>query len=141
MSAYVEKLRDPRWQKKRLEILSRDNWKCSFCGDIDNTLHVHHESYNGDNPWDAPSDALKTCCDNCHEMVEWFKKEIPGGSIIRVEKLKSLHRKGEFAFFILYEDLRGKFLLPLAFVNRQWCYFPHISEEGCSAISNILKYI
>jgi len=25
---YSEKLKDPRWQKKRLEILSRDNFTC-----------------------------------------------------------------------------------------------------------------
>ena len=30
---YSEKLKDPRWQKKRLEILERDNFRCQYCGD------------------------------------------------------------------------------------------------------------
>ncbi len=29
---YSEKLRDPRWQKKRLQIFERDGWKCRVCG-------------------------------------------------------------------------------------------------------------
>jgi 5-methylcytosine-specific restriction endonuclease McrA len=30
-SKYSEKLRDPRWQKKRLEIFQRDNFICQNC--------------------------------------------------------------------------------------------------------------
>lgn len=65
---YSEKLRDPRWQKKRLEILNRDNFTCLLCQDSDSTLHVHHLSYHG-NPWDAPSDKLQTLCQDCHKVV------------------------------------------------------------------------
>ena len=39
---YVEKLKDPRWQRKRLEILQRDDWKCYWCKDDKTTLNVHH---------------------------------------------------------------------------------------------------
>ena len=28
MSDYVEKLKDPRWQRKRLEIMQRDGFRC-----------------------------------------------------------------------------------------------------------------
>ncbi len=28
---YAEQLKDPRWQKRRLEILQRDEWRC-LCG-------------------------------------------------------------------------------------------------------------
>lgn len=42
---YKEKLKDPRWQKKRLEIFDRDGWKCVECGDKDSTLNVHHIFY------------------------------------------------------------------------------------------------
>lgn len=42
---YSEKLKDPRWQKKRLEILNRDEFACRFCGDNKSTLNVHHISY------------------------------------------------------------------------------------------------
>jgi hypothetical protein len=53
---YSQKLKDPRWQKKRLEILERDGWKCMACGDKEKTLHVHHIFYlPGKEPWDIPS--------------------------------------------------------------------------------------
>lgn len=66
MTSYLEKLKDPRWQKKRLEIFQRDNWKCVECGDDKSTLHVHHEEYSSSDPWNTVNDKLKTLCDNCH---------------------------------------------------------------------------
>lgn len=65
---YSEKLRDPRWQKCRLEILKRDSWSCLRCGDSENELHVHHLNYQfGRDPWDYPSDNLQTLCGKCHK--------------------------------------------------------------------------
>lgn len=67
MSTYSEKLKDPRWQKKRLEILNRDEWECSNCCRTDVTLHVHHEYYvSGREPWDYPAESLTTLCKDCH---------------------------------------------------------------------------
>jgi hypothetical protein len=65
--SYSEKLKDPRWQRKRLEIFQRDNFKCCLCGREDKTLHVHHKKYNGKDPWDISSEFLMTLCENCHE--------------------------------------------------------------------------
>jgi len=31
---YKEKLLDPRWQKKRLEVLERDGWACRALGGV-----------------------------------------------------------------------------------------------------------
>lgn len=42
---YAEMLKEPRWQKRKTEILSRDNFTCQLCGDTENTLHVHHKYY------------------------------------------------------------------------------------------------
>lgn len=65
---YSEKLKDPRWQKKRLEILKRDDFTCQWCGDKANTLHVHHLEYHkGRDPWNYDDDCLITLCVNCHE--------------------------------------------------------------------------
>jgi hypothetical protein len=66
---YQEKLRDPRWQKKRLQILERDGWACRLCGDKEKTLHVHHVHYDSraDGPWDYPDTSLVTLCCECHE--------------------------------------------------------------------------
>lgn len=70
---YSEKLRDPRWQKKRLEILERDGFACRACKDKSTELHIHHESYSG-NPWEAHQDRLRTYCKHCHAVAEYLKK-------------------------------------------------------------------
>lgn len=71
---YAEKLRDPRWQKKRLIILKRDNFKCVYCKDVKTTLHVHHENYKN-NPWDSDNEDLKTVCEHCHELTHFIETE------------------------------------------------------------------
>lgn len=70
---YAEKLKDPRWQKRRLEIMQRDEFSCVECGDSTATLHIHHERYSGE-PWDAPNNSLKTLCAACHSEEECRKK-------------------------------------------------------------------
>jgi len=70
--SYSDKLKDVRWQKRRLEILNRDQWKCTLCGDDKSQLHVHHEKYTGE-PWDAPNRALKTVCEDCHGLLHNIK--------------------------------------------------------------------
>lgn len=68
---YAEKLRDPRWQKKRLEILERDKFTCRVCKDKTRTLHVHHIRYLKDrDPWDYKEFYLVTLCEKCHEKEE-----------------------------------------------------------------------
>jgi hypothetical protein len=65
--AYSEKLKDPRWQKKRLEIMQRDEFKCQICFHDDRTLHIHHYFYeNYKEPWDYDNDTLITLCETCH---------------------------------------------------------------------------
>lgn len=65
--SYAEKLADPRWQKRRLEIFQRDNWKCVSCGNTEMQLEVHHLDYfNGKQPWEYPDDMLVTVCRECH---------------------------------------------------------------------------
>lgn len=67
--SYSEKLKDPRWQKKRLEILNRDGWTCKKCGAKDKTLHVHHIFYSpGKDPWEIRNGFLVTLCEDCHEL-------------------------------------------------------------------------
>lgn len=67
MSDYFEKLKDPRWQKKRLEIFERDGWRCKECYSKEKTLHVHHLFYlKGKEPWEIPNGFLITLCEDCH---------------------------------------------------------------------------
>src|SRR4051812_4429925 len=56
--------RDPRWQKKRLEIMQRDEFSCRKCGNDQATLNVHHTFYSpGRDPWDYPDASLVTLCE------------------------------------------------------------------------------
>lgn len=66
---YYEKLKDPRWQKKRLEILERDFFTCQNCCSPVKELHVHHFKY-GKNPWDIDNKYLITFCKDCHEKIQ-----------------------------------------------------------------------
>lgn len=70
---YSIKLKNPKWQKKRLEIFQRDNFTCVYCSETEETLHVHHEKYIGENPWDTPNEFLKTVCETCHKILEAMK--------------------------------------------------------------------
>jgi hypothetical protein len=65
---YREKLKDPRWQKRRLDILNRDEFRCRLCNAGDETLHVHHKHYSyWKDPWDYKDNELITLCEDCHE--------------------------------------------------------------------------
>jgi hypothetical protein len=64
---YSEKLKHPKWQKKRLEILHRDNFTCVLCGDKETELHINHLKYTGE-PYDAPNEDLETLCKVCHKL-------------------------------------------------------------------------
>jgi hypothetical protein len=69
--SYSELLLDPRWQKKRLNIMQRDQFACNFCGNTKNTLHVHHLQYT-DSPWDIDDKYLVTLCDECHNKIHSY---------------------------------------------------------------------
>lgn len=68
---YAEKLKHPKWQKRRLEVLSRDGFACQLCKDKETELHVHHKKYAGE-PWGAADDDLITYCKVCHYIIEEF---------------------------------------------------------------------
>lgn len=66
--SYAELLKDPRWQKKRLEIMQRDNFTCQHCFATDKSLQVHHLVYEkGKKPWEYENDELITLCEDCHQ--------------------------------------------------------------------------
>lgn len=73
---YSEKLKDPRWQKKRLEIFERDSFYCQRCYDDTSTLMVHHNYYlpNTD-PWEYHNECLVTLCQECHNDEHKYRAE------------------------------------------------------------------
>lgn len=71
MSKYTEQFKDPRWQKKRLEIMERDNFTCQMCGSKVKTLNVHHILYVPNrSPWDYLDEMLVTICEEDHESIK-----------------------------------------------------------------------
>lgn len=73
---YQKLLLDPRWQKRRLDILNRDGFTCRECGATDRTLHVHHMLYRRAlAPWEYDDGALITLCEDCHAQEHETRRE------------------------------------------------------------------
>jgi len=102
-SNYAALCIDPRWQKKRLEIMERDNFTCRSCGDKKTTLNVHHAYYEkGKKPWEYPNRSLVILCEKCHKKRHEMQKEI----------LCSINALDEDEYFGLYH------MLPIAGAER-----------------------
>lgn len=72
--SYSEKLLSPHWQRKRQDILTRDNYTCCHCGDKETTLHVHHKTYiSGRQPWEYDDSNFIVLCKYCHFITEDIK--------------------------------------------------------------------
>src|SRR5882672_3805775 len=76
---YSDNLRDPRWQKLRLQVLERAGWRCQCCADSKSTLHVHHLVYSGE-PWNSPINFLECLCEDCHAWREHWNDAWGGRS-------------------------------------------------------------
>lgn len=60
---YFELLKSPKWQRKRLEIMDRDDFACVRCDERESELQVHHAYYEANrDPWDYPDESLSTLC-------------------------------------------------------------------------------
>jgi len=65
------------WQKKRLEIMQRDEYSCVSCGDDQKTLNVHHKTYRkGADPWEYEDDNFVTLCEECHKDMHEIHNKI-----------------------------------------------------------------
>lgn len=67
--SYSEQLKDPCWQKKRLEVMQRDGFRCQHCLSEDRELQIHHLVYHkGAKAWEYDNNELVTLCRRCHEI-------------------------------------------------------------------------
>lgn len=78
---YSEKLKSPKWLRKKYVILERDNYTCQSCLTTEKQLHVHHTYYTvGKEPWDYPNESLITYCEVCHNthhiLSETLKRDL-----------------------------------------------------------------
>lgn len=92
---YVELLKDPRWQRRRLQIFERDNFECKACGSREKTLHVHHLRYqSGRPPWESPDVDLDTLCEDCHRRLGEERKRARAEFDARAEDYNDLQIMG-----------------------------------------------
>lgn len=121
--AYSDKLKDPRWQKKRLEVLNRDDFTCQICCDNRKTLHVHHRRYiKNKDPWDYPDQLLVTLCEDCHESETNFINE---------------------ALQVLCDEVRAKFFShDIITIARGFCFYekPNGNELSAQSIEYFLEH-
>jgi len=100
MKTYAEKLKDPRWQKRRLLFLERNKWTCKKCGDTKTELHVHHKNYKKNcDPWNYEDVDLDVLCKHCHFFVEEVKDVLNYDSC-KIQK--SIGKEGGRLMFISY---------------------------------------
>lgn len=131
---YAEKLKDPRWQKKRLQILERDNWQCQKCGDGESTLNIHHIQYNG-NPWEANDDKLITVCEDCHTEIERLKgKQIEFNKIQIVKKVTS-----EKQVKVLFISCPGIFRILIKDDHRKFISGFNLSNDTANDILQLIN--
>lgn len=122
--AYRAKFKDPRWQKKRLEVMERDNFECQYCGSGKTTLNIHHLYYIGNkDPWDYPLSALLTLCEICHEDET---ANLPAAEKQLIQALK-------------VAGFNSNNMSELSAALEQWPQTGPIYDPLCSAIAKLLS--
>lgn len=107
---YSEKLKDPRWQRKRLEIMERDEFQCKCCLSKKNTLTVHHKWYiKNKDPWDYVDSCFITFCDKCHTL---FHSEYEDVDIFNYFHKRGLNKTDLFILLWHIEELFKKLGYP-----------------------------
>jgi len=138
---YAELLRDPRWQKKRLEVFDRDDFTCRSCMCGKTPLNVHHLYYvKGKAPWDYPLDAFLTLCDLCHESEKKERPETEGDLLNELKMAGFLANDiGGIAEGIrLYDGAKTKYgwnvadVLYNVLIQKQWADLIYALMESCS---------
>lgn len=96
-SNYSDKLKNPKWQKRRLQIMERDSFECKCCYSAQKELNVHHFNYSKE-PWDSEDFELITLCKDCHKIYHkifdnFDKSIIANLSDLYWSYIKSVNRK------------------------------------------------
>lgn len=75
---YAQRLKDPRWQKKRLELLNKAHWTCEECKAVEpaDGLQIYHVFYMlGKLPWEHDDRIMMVLCDGCHKRRQKVEQE------------------------------------------------------------------
>jgi len=127
MSEYSELLKDPRWQKKRLQIFERDEWRCVWCEEDEITLHVHHLKYENDkDPWEIDNRWLITVCEDCHDY-EYEQRKSEEKALLEVMKLCGMSTS------------HLNYFVSTLFILSQKEFSGWNIERFCSVLSNLIE--
>ena len=97
--------KDPRWQKKRLEIFNRDKFTCQFCQSKTNTLAIHHLEYHDNlKPWEYKDEELLSVCEDCHKK-ETEDRKITEKALLKMLKNKKFSCDDLFQTYLLFYHL------------------------------------
>lgn len=130
MATYAEMYRDPRWQRKRLEVMERAGFACQECSSTTKTLNVHHRLYRkGAAPWAYEDSELMCLCEDCHSEHHDHRKaidaELAEADLFEIPILHALlvgFRMGMVAESGVPEKYVDKKLFPGdASVHAYWC--------------------
>lgn len=129
---YYEQLKDPRWQKMRLEIFEDRGWGCESCGAETKQLHAHHRYYKrGLMAWEYPLTAFSALCDECH-TIQQDLMEKAHANIANHQWIESLSQTGNMSD----EELEV--------IDRFMCFFgmlPELRKEKLSDVGKILDVL
>ena len=76
--AYSDDIKSGKWQRLRLEVMQRDQFRCRACK-CENNLNVHHLYYESDKHiYDYEIESLVTLCENCHSKLHKDLAKVSG---------------------------------------------------------------
>jgi len=136
---YTDKLKNPHWQRKRLEIMQRDDFTCQMCKDTETTLNIHHKKYFKDKePWDIDNKYLITLCEDCHNEIEQLKNDNKNliYNKIRIYKSNNWQEKN-FIMFVSYKEICS---MRIYNKNKEFIIGFNLCGDDLFNIPVILKY-
>ena len=113
---YQEKLKDPRWQKRRLEVFNKAMWKCEDCWANDKELQVHHCYYiRSLQPWEHGDDLLICVCPECHKQRQEKEEavHVAVGRWLRTVPPDNIEEAAwEFCDAVIQQNNKTKYTIP-----------------------------
>lgn len=72
---YEKYILSTQWREIRRLVLRRDGYRCVKCGGNNNTLHIHHKTYQHLGDETDHLDDLETLCVVCHKNLHCKKNK------------------------------------------------------------------
>lgn len=119
---YSEQIKSPKWQKKRLEILSLRGFKCEKCKSEDEQLHVHHRFYiEKRKAWEYDNDVFQVLCHICHKNEHTKKESVQKYPEI-VELIDKFYLENDYDYLKLILEISIRNLDPDFINNLGECF-------------------